>query len=316
MASSRRWADRDDARLMLVLSSERSGSTLLRFLLGEHSRLVSPQELFIFRYPDFATWRAQKAVAIESVLEYFRLLGEPKTAADVESACRGRSAAEVCEWMLGFLPRRGILVDKTPAYASEMASLERTRPLHPFYVWLIRHPLGVIDSQVRLKAKLRRRKAERGGLARQVRAHAGNLLRRLRGHDEHVARIREAKWVLQNRTVATFLRGVPAEQQCTLYFEDLVRAPERELERFCAAVGLEREAAVGRLSAAPEMNPHLGDPNFHQHRQVDAEMAEDWTGRYREDWLRPETLALMAEIGVRRPDGAAAVAASAPAGRP
>jgi len=124
--------------------------------------------------------------------------------------------------------------------------------------------------------------------------------RRLSGHDEQVARTREAKWTHQNRTIAAFLRDVPAEQQCTLHFEDLVRAPEAELARFCAVSGLEREAAVGRLAAAPEMNPHLGDPNFHQHRQVDAEMADDWSARYSETWLRPETLAVMTEIGVRR----------------
>lgn len=152
-ASRHRWADRDDARLMFILSSERSGSTLLRFLLGEHSRLVSPQELFILRYPDFATWRARKPVAMESLLEFFRL----------------------------------------------------------------------------------------------------------------------------------------------------VREPERQVGRFCAATGLEREARVGTLGSAPEMNPHLGDPTFHQHRQVDAEMADDWLARYQESWLRPETLALMAELEVRRP---------------
>lgn len=296
-----RWADRDDARLMLILSSERSGSTLLRFLLGEHSRLVSPQELFVLRYPDFATWRARKSVAIESVLEYFRILGRPTTAAEIEAACRGRSAVQVYEWMLGFLPLRGILIDKTPAYANEMASLERSRPLAPFYVWLIRHPLGVIDSQVRLKAKLRRRRTERRGPIAKVRANVGDLVRQLRGHDEEVARRREAKWTIQNRNIAAFLRHVPAEQQCTIYFEDLVREPEREVARFCAASGLEREAQVGTLSAAPEMNPHLGDPNFHQHRQVDAEMADDWLARFDESWLRPDTLALIEELRVRRP---------------
>src|SRR4051794_27917903 len=108
-----RWADRDDARLLLILSSERSGSTLLRFLLGEHSRLISPQELFVRRYPDFAAGRGRKPVAMESVLEYFRLIGKPTSAAAIEAACRGRSAVQVYEWMLGQLPPRGILIDKT-----------------------------------------------------------------------------------------------------------------------------------------------------------------------------------------------------------
>ncbi|MFN8643246.1 MAG: sulfotransferase [Candidatus Binatia bacterium] len=308
-ASSVRWADRDDARLLLILSSERSGSTLLRFLLGEHSRLVSPQELFVLRYPDFATWRAFKSVAIESVLEYFRLLGRPTTAAEVEAACRDRTAVQVYEWMLGFLPPGGILVDKTPAYANELASLERSRPLAPFYVWLIRHPLGVIDSQVRLKAKLRRRRVERAGALAKVRANVGDMVRQLRGHDEEVARRREAKWAIQNRNIAAFLREVPAAQQCTIHFEDLVREPEREVARFCAATGLAREAHVGTLRHAPEMNPHLGDPNFHQHRQVDAEMADDWLARFDETWLRPDTLELVVQLGVRRPRRVAAAPA-------
>lgn len=308
-ARTGRWADREDARLMLILSSERSGSTLLRYLLGEHSRLVSPQELFVLRYPDFLTWRARKGVAIESVLEYFRLLGRPTTEEEIDAACRGRSAVQVYEWMFGFLPPRGILVDKTPAYANEMASLERSRPLAPFYVWLIRHPLGVIDSQVRLKIKLRRRRAERAGALAKVRANVGDVVRQLRGHDEEVARRREAKWAIQNRNIAAFLRHIPADQQCTIYFEDLVRQPEREVARFCAASGLEREAQVGRLGAAPEMNPHLGDPNFHQHRQVDAEMADDWLARFDERWLRPDTLALMDQLGVRRPGQPASASA-------
>jgi sulfotransferase family protein len=311
MPSSRvRWADRADARLMLILSSERSGSTLLRFLLGEHSRLVSPQELFVLRYPDFSTWRARKGVAMESVLEYFRLLGQPTSAEAVEAACRGRSAVQVYEWMLGQLPPRAILVDKTPAYANEMAILQRSRPLAPFYVWLIRHPLGVIDSQVRLKRKLRHRKTAQTGPLGKLRATAGEVVRQVRQHDEQVARRRETKWAAQNRNIAIFLHNVAPEQQCTIYFEDLVRHPEREIARFCAASGLEREAQVGTLGAAPEMNPHLGDPNFHQHRQVDAEMADDWLARFPEGWLRPETLALMAELDVRRPQPAAVPSAS------
>ena len=304
------WADRDDARLLLILSSERSGSTLLRYLLGEHSRLISPQELFVLRYPDFATWRARKPVAMESVLEYFQLIGRPTSAAAIEKACRGRSAAQVYEWMLAQLPPRGILIDKTPAYANEMASLERSRPLAPYYVRLIRHPLGVIDSQVRLKSKLRQRRTEKGGALAKLRASAGDVVRQVTRHDEQVARRREAKWAAQTQNLAAFLRHIPASQQCTLYFEDLVRQPEAEIARFCAASGLEREAQVGKLGAAPEMNIHLGDPNFHQHRQVDAEMADDWLARYQESWLRPETLALMTELEVRRPRRAATRSAS------
>lgn len=293
-----RWADRPQSRLLLILSSERSGSTLLRFMLGGHSRTVSPAELFLLRYADYDSWRARKYVAMESVLEYLRLLGVVKSADEIDLACRGQASADVVRWLLEFLPPRRILVDKTPAYANELATLERSRALQPFYVWLIRHPLGVIDSQVRLKEALRLRKANQGGGLRRLRAQVGRLVRRASGASQGIARTREAKWVVQNRNVATFLGQVPGDQQCTIYFEEMVRAPERTLAQVCAAIGLTVEPAMTRLNDAPEMNPHLGDPNFHQHRQIDAETADGWAARYAESWLRPETRQLMAEIGV------------------
>jgi hypothetical protein len=58
----------DDRRLILILSSERSGSTLTRVVLGAHNGIVAPQEMFLLRYPDYATFKAQKAVALESVI--------------------------------------------------------------------------------------------------------------------------------------------------------------------------------------------------------------------------------------------------------
>src|SRR5262249_11080700 len=152
------WAARPDARLILVLSSERSGSTLLRVMLGGHSRIVAPQELFLLRYPDFETWRTRKPVAMESLLELFDLLDRPQTESSVTASCRGMSMVDVYKWLFGFLPAQAILLDKTPAYANDPSTLERSAPLMPFYVQLVRHPLGVIDSHVRVKDRERRRR--------------------------------------------------------------------------------------------------------------------------------------------------------------
>src|SRR5215510_2507567 len=98
------WAALPQARLIIVLSSERSGSTLLRVMLGGHSHIVAPQELFLLRYPDFESWRQRKPVAMESLIELLDLLGRPMNEAAIESACRGLSTAEVYRWVFGFLP--------------------------------------------------------------------------------------------------------------------------------------------------------------------------------------------------------------------
>jgi hypothetical protein len=217
----------------------------------------------------------------------------------------------VYEWIGAQLPSGGVLLDKTPAYANDMATLLRSAALAPFYIWLIRHPLGVVDSHVRLKQKEQRRQARPLRALRPVR----DALARLTGGMTPLARERETKWVRQNINLRTFLRRVPAAQQATLYFEELVRAPQSSLAALCARIGIAWEPAVLQPPTRQLMNPHLGDPNFHLHAGIDATPAESWRAAYDEGVLRDETLQLMAQIGVRSARVApAAVGADDPAG--
>lgn len=282
------------SRLLLILSSERSGSTLLRVMLGRHPRVVAPSELFLMRYPDYDTWRAQKPVAMESLLEFFSLLGQPRTAAAIDAQCRGRTTVEVYRWLLEALPPEALLVDKTPAYANSLETLERSRALDPFYVWLIRHPLAVIESHVRIKQP------------RGVRGRVRTLLRRLgpgrgEGGMGTLARLRETKWVLQQTNIRTFLRDVPEGRRFTLHFEDLVADPARELRALCEAVGLAFTPAMAEAGdhRRRRMHPALGDPNFHHHDRVEREKATAWQARFSETELGFETRQLMRAIGVR-----------------
>ena len=291
------WAARPESRLIIILSSERSGSTLLRVMLGGHSRIVSPQELFLLRYPDFETWRERKPVAIESFLELCRLLGRPMTEESVAAECRGRSTPDVYRWVFQLLAPGQLVIDKTPAYANDASTLDRTAELSPFYIWLIRHPLGVIDSHLRLKVKERQRRPLPKRLLRPLR----DAVERWSDGMTALARRREAKWVLQNANVRAFLRSVTPEQQALLRFEDLVRSPEPIVRGLCAAIGIEPEAAVLQPQTRQVMNPNLGDPNFHLHGGIDADPADNWAARYSESQLRAETLQLMRELGIGTP---------------
>jgi len=114
-------------RLILILSSERSGSTLTRVLLGQHSRVFAPQEMFLLRYPDYDTWRREKSVAAESMVELFDLLGTPRTIESLDRELAGMSSAAVYQWLLDQIPAAGLLLDKTPAYANNGDSLRRSR---------------------------------------------------------------------------------------------------------------------------------------------------------------------------------------------
>jgi hypothetical protein len=291
------WAARAGSRLIVLLSSERSGSTLLRVMLGEHSRIVAPQELFLLRYPDFHAWRAQKPVAIESIVELFFLLGRPLTEADVDAACQGRSIVAVYQWLFDHLPPGAFLLDKTPAYTNDSATLTRSAALRPFYIWLIRHPLGVIDSHVRLKTKERQRRP----LPRRALDPLRDVVERWSSGMPAVARERETKWVQQNLNVRNFLRHVPPEQQAAVHFEDLVHDPGAAVRTLCTAIGIELELGMAQPETRQVMNPALGDPNFHLHGGIDASPAESWQARYHEGQLRIETLQLMHQLGVLSP---------------
>lgn len=290
------WATGPAARLILILSSERSGSTLLRVVLGGHSRIIAPQELFILRYPDFAAWRQRKPVAIVSMAELLKLLGRPMSEAEIEQACRGKSAADVYRWLWAPLPPQTYVLDKTPAYANDPNTLARSVELTPFYIWLIRHPLGVIDSHVRLKEKARRNKGLRERMLHPVR----DAVERWTDGMTAIGRVREAKWTRQNANIRAFLRDIPAPQQTTVYFEDLVSAPDRVVANLCASIGIANEPDMIKPDTRQVMNPHLGDPNFHLHGAIDSQPASGWRARYDESRLRPETLELMEQIGVRR----------------
>lgn len=288
------WAARPGSRLILVLSSERSGSTLMRVMLGAHSRVIAPQELFLLRYPDYETWRTRKPVAMVSLLELFNLLGHPLDEAAVAAKCAGRSTPAVYRWLFDFLPPNAFMIDKTPAYANDPSTLTRSAELDPFYIWLIRHPLGVIDSHVKLKMK-----------ERQRRPLPKRMLRPLRDAVEEwtdgmsaLARTREAKWVLQNRNIGNFLRDVAPAQQHIVHFEQLVRHPQAIVDGLCAAIGITPEPGMVQPKTRQVMNPHLGDPNFHLHGKIDAQPAENWGARYKETQLRDETRELIRELGI------------------
>jgi hypothetical protein len=251
--------------LILILSSERSGSTLLRAMLGEHDRIIAPSELALLRFPDFAEWRRRKPIAIDSVLEFY-------------------------QWLFSFIPSESFLVDKTPSYAAWPDALERSRAYDPYYIWLIRHPLGVMDSEIRVK--------RRGllGLARLRRGVKDELEKLRYGGVPKRARSRERRWVLQNRNVREFLDRVSLDRQSFVRFEELVTRPDHVVPALCEAMGLDFQPQM--LSPRKRrVRAGIGDPNFHLHDGIDSAPATVWRNRLREPQMESETRGLLRALG-------------------
>lgn len=262
-------------------------------MLGEHSRIVAPAELFFMRYPTYDAWRHLKPEATASVTEYFDLLGQPKSITEIDAVCRGADTAGVYQWLYSFLPPRSFLLDKTPAYANTMEAMERSVPFLPFYIWLIRHPLGVIDSHVRLKEK------EVAGARRVKRRINRRIEGWLDGGMSKLARRREEKWVTQNSNILRFLATIPARQKHMVRFEQLVSNPDPTLRELCSSIGIDFEEKIAQPhTKRRSMKPGIGDPNFDTHSRVDTAPATGWQERFSEQNLAPATLELMRAIGV------------------
>ena len=128
--------------ILFVLSSERSGSTLLTRMLAQNARFISPPELWFLRYETYEDWKHYKPEAFQSLEMLASELCPPQTGESLDRKLEGKLSIDVYEALLGMCERDRILVDKTPGYANETQILEKTLGLNATYVWLLRHPLS------------------------------------------------------------------------------------------------------------------------------------------------------------------------------
>jgi acyl transferase domain-containing protein/thioesterase domain-containing protein len=282
---------------VFVLSSPRSGSTLLRVMLAGHSRLLSPPELHLLPF--------------ETMGERARSLGEGQKKGLGEGLVRvlmelrgidaEASGAMVRRWEEEDLPIQAVyrrlhdmaegrlVVDKSPSYVSRLATLLRAEALFEGarYVQLVRHPYAVIESIVR------------------------NRMHRLTmstdsPHDP--LQIAEQVWTHGNTNMSTFLRDVPPDRRHLIRYEDMVEDPERAMRALCTFLDIPFESATldpyrgDRMTdgVRPESS-HIGDPNFHTHDAIDRDLGAVWTKIQLPRRLGPQTRQTAADLGYALP---------------
>jgi amino acid adenylation domain-containing protein len=265
-ASAAEAVPRNPAAVFL-LSPFRSGSTLLRVMLAGHSRLFAPPELELLAFATLGERRrifsGRNRFAREGLLRAVMEL----RGCDADEAERIVGAAEdedlpVASWYRRLQQWSGgrLLVDKTPSYSLDPATLARAERLfeRPLYVHLVRHPVATVESYVE---------------ARMDRVY----------EDLPFAPAAQAQlvWLLAHDNILRFLDGVPAERQRRLRFEDLLREPHRQMAELGRFLGVGFEPAMlepysgRRMTDGPRSASRMmGDPKFHQHQGIDAAVAE------------------------------------------
>ena len=297
---------RKNRRAIFVLSPPRSGSTLLRAMLAGHPRLFAPPELYLLSYDNLADRKRWFSGSHRSQLEgniraLMQARHESAEEAQVlmarleERACPTQEYYAMLQEWLG----DRILVDKTPAYAVDPQALRRAEEYFEdaFYIHLLRHPYAMIRS-------FEEAKLDQLWYPRLVGTDSGSLdafpfARR---------QLAEMIWLILHQNIVAFLKDVPSQRQCQVRFEDMVSAPRPTMEALCAALGLEfapamlnpQEDRKQRMTdGLHDVSRMIGDPKFHQFRNIEATVADQWKHAYETDFLAEATIRLAAELGYR-----------------
>lgn len=285
---------------IFILSPPRSGSTLLRVILGGHPQLFAPPELYLL---SFNTLEERKA----TFFERNQFMGEGLIRALME--IKGYSVQEaqsllqeledkklttkqLYDLMQRWLPGK-TLVDKTPPYAFNPEVLKRAEIYfeNPVYIHLLRHPYGTIRSME--EAKIDRL------LSAQVK-------------DETSLSAREKAeliWLISHQNILEFLEHIPAHRQYPVKFEDLVQHPQMTVEGLCQFLDVDfhpdmlqpyKEKTQRMTDGLHSVSRMLGDPKFHTHQEIDAKSAEKWLQDYTVDFLSEETWQITESLGYER----------------
>ena len=257
--------------MVFILSSPRSGSTLLRVMLAGHSHLFSPPELNLLPFCTMSEREMRFGATSNWLMDCDQRVGLTQavmnlTGMDIDNSeafLRRCVEQDICvERMYAILrematPRR--LVDKATLNASCLWFLEKSTRVSPcaHYIHLVRHPYSVVESLER------------------------NYLKDIPKDD--ALQTAEALWTVPNRNILWFLSTLQPGRCQRIYFEDLVRDPEHVMRVMCEflEVAFEKELlepydGERMTGESPGRFKSLGDPNFNNHRGIDSSLAEAW----------------------------------------
>jgi thioester reductase-like protein len=269
--------------MLFVLSPPRSGSTLLRVMLAGHSRLFSPQELYLGCFSDLAAHDRHLGGTVLN-------MGLIATIAELLS--RTGAWNLYVQWKQGAVPTAEVysflssrlggrtLVDKSPLFFPPQAVIRRLASLFPRarFVHLVRHPVACISSYVR------------------ERFHG--IFPETRGIDPYDCG--EWVWTRVHEGILELEAELGPGRMHRLYFEDLTGDPERALRRLCPSLGLSFEPALLTPYSGHRMVAggfQVGDPNFTRHTSIRADKAEAFRDDVLPHDLRAETLAIAERLG-------------------
>jgi len=255
------------SRLVFLIGSPRSGTTLLQRMLGSHSQVhTHPEPHLLTPLAHLGYYQTVEKAPYDHInaAEANReLVGNlPGGEADYLDALR--AYADTLYGRLTEPSGKQLFLDKTPAYGLILDFLERLYP-EARYVVLTRHPVGILHSF----------------------AHSffDGDYQRAWEFNPIVARYVPA--------IARFLRETKAPH-VHLRYEDLVADPEAGLAKIFDFLGVEHEAEAVDYGEHQHIKGSFGDPiTVNKHSRPVADKAEKWAGDLA---AHPENLRFVSQV--------------------
>jgi acyl transferase domain-containing protein/acyl-CoA synthetase (AMP-forming)/AMP-acid ligase II/pimeloyl-ACP methyl ester carboxylesterase len=250
-----------------ILSSPRSGSTLLRVMLAGHPGLSSPPELHLLPFDTMA--EREQELGISQLGEGLKRAFMTLKGIDAQSSqelvesliAENLTTAEVYQ-MLQQLAGDRLLIDKSPTYASKRETLEKAENIfnNAKYIHLVRHPYAVIESFARMR-----------------------MDKLIGSGDTNPYELAELIWRDSNQNILDFAQEINPERYHLVYYEDLVSNPKAVMTGICKFLEIPYDEAVLTPYQGDRMTDgvsntamSLGDPNFLNHQKIDSKLAETW----------------------------------------
>ncbi|MEH2921373.1 type I polyketide synthase [Samsonia erythrinae] len=265
----------------MLLSSVRSGSTLLRVMLEGHTHLFSPPELHLLAYEDMEQRTKfenspDRDQGIEIALTELAAGNRGLASAKVQQMNSENWKTEKVYRYLADQAKPSLLVDKSPGNANHYESLLKAEMIfdNPKYIFLVRHPYSVIESVMR------------------------NRFNKLMGADGiSPQQFGDFLWYRSNSNITQFLSTISSERYLFIRYEDILENTERETKRICAFLDIPYQDALLHPYSGRRMRDGLGDPNLQTHDTIRIDYKEGWKNIQLPARLSRATAGLAQQLG-------------------
>jgi len=260
-----------DYQLVFILSSPRSGSTLLQRMLDQHPDIESPEELHLLHYDTYA----QRHAALSQAETRHLLGGTARLRARINGISMDDSNRLELKFIgaeepaLNFFTEinknfsKQYLVDKTPSYAYSRETLERISTQFPLarFIYLTRHPSAVIKSLIDSQLQ--------------------EIIPFARRYSGDTSTIPEMIWALCHENIQSILPGINLNRLHYVSYEELVMNPEQAMTSILNFLHLPfypdcANPYIEGQKQQIETNEYAGDLKFFLENRIVNDRAEIW----------------------------------------